>query len=95
MQEWNFDAAKRGARNSDYEKALVAYVENLGPGKYSMSEVKTELGMSQATGGRIAGKLKDTKSNLSKALKSLSTSYEVNNGRAYLIKEVTTQRKGA
>lgn len=95
IKDWNYDSAKRQARNSDYEKALVSYMHNLGPGKYSMTEVKKALGMSQATSGRVACKLKDVTSDLAKALLSIPVHYEVCNGRAYLVKEVTAQRKGA
>ncbi len=92
VENWKFKKNAKKARGSKFEPALVKFMENLSTGsKLPMSAVGRRLGTSPKVLQTLTAKLKDTSSNLCKAMTEararLEVSGEGRGSRVYLVKD--------
>lgn len=88
--DWNYTAARRKPRRSNFEEALVSYAGVMQAGVRSASDIRRDLGIPHATWDRLVAKMKDQTSELSGRLLKQGVRYTVTgNGkrlRAHLAK---------
>jgi hypothetical protein len=79
VEDWDFkmSKAKTGGRQSKSSRALVKFIENMGPGKVSKGVASKRLGMSQSTMKRLLAKASDPGSDIHAALKRSGVKYEI------------------
>jgi hypothetical protein len=79
------------AKASRHSKAFIKYIENMMIGKVSVSEIRTEVGISPKTMKRIIQRSKDPNTEEAKVLKKNHVKYTVKRmgktRRAYFIKK--------
>ena len=94
VEDWDFKMAKAktGGRQSKGTRALVKFIENMGPGKVSKGLAAKRLGMSVSTIKRLLATTSDHGSDISKALKRTGVRYEIErNGKTqygYFINDI-------
>jgi hypothetical protein len=90
--EWDYarhSTVKRKVRRSNFAEALEAFAKVMPVGRQSATDVRNFLKMSRRTFMTLAEQLRDTGSDLAKALAEHGVRYEtsINGGAAYLVKE--------
>ena len=87
---WNYSHAKRKAKRSNLDEAIVRYASIMQTGKLALSAIKKDLSISKSSGDRLSAKLKDVSSTLCQRLLEHGATYVVEgNGRgqrAFLVK---------
>ena len=91
LKDFTYDSIKNGRlKKGKAETGLIKFAENISIGKYSSSHIKKSLGFSEDQWKKLVAKLKDTATELHKALLELSVKYQTerNGSRtlAYLVK---------
>jgi len=91
-EDWDFKANAKKARGSKFEPAMKKFMENLCRGsRLPMSAVGRKLGTSPATLIRLTAQLKDTTSDLHRAMVEVGARLEVagegRGSRVYLVKD--------
>ncbi|MGE4279514.1 MAG: DEAD/DEAH box helicase family protein [Magnetospirillum sp.] len=90
VRKWQYEAARRKVRRSNFEEALVRYAATLRQGRVAISEVREALSVPKRTMQWLLARLKDGTSDLARNLASRGISYEVvgagRGARSYLVK---------
>ena len=101
--DWNYSGQmqkKAGRpRRSNYELALIKYLNNMADGRVSVTEIAKTLGMSQRTMANRIAKMDDPGSAISKAMIKAGVRYEVSGKgqrqRAFFVKDSIRVRETA
>jgi hypothetical protein len=94
-RSWALKKSKKRARRSKHAKGFVKFMEHMKPGQeHAVSYVQKVLGMSRATMQRLIPQLKDTSSDLHKAMTQASVYLDVRGqGRGMRTRIVKTTTK--